>query len=249
MNNINRLTEYLQEYNIIPTDEQLSKFLKYYELLVEKNKFVNLTAITDFDEVLIKHFTDSLSLVKAVEKEKLNKQGLRLLDIGTGAGFPGIPLKIILPNLNITLLDSLNKRVDFLNEVINTLELNSEYKNSSITAVHSRAEDFIKQDGIRESYDFVVSRAVSALPALCEYCIPYVRMDGLFIPYKAESAKEELEAASNALNILGAEAENTITFNLPGKENISRTLIKIRKTRPTPDKYPRKAGLPTKKPL
>lgn len=233
----------LKELSIELSSDQIDQFMKYYDLLIEKNKVMNLTAITDYEEVMIKHFLDSLSIVKLID---LKNKDLRLLDIGTGAGFPGIPLKIAFPELNITLLDSLNKRINFLNEVIGTLSLESK---GSIKAVHSRAEDYIKEEGIRESFDIVTSRAVANLSTLSEYCLPYVKIDGLFIPYKSEKSDEEMKAAENALNKLGGQEKDSITFILPQSDNISRTLIEIKKTCSTPDIYPRKAGLPSKKPL
>jgi len=245
MYNLNIFKNLLNELNIELNEKQIQNFILYYELLVEKNKVMNLTAITEFDEVITKHFIDSLTLVKAIDINTLVNGNINILDLGTGAGFPGIPLKIAFPNINITLLDSLNKRIDFLNEVIYKLDLND---SGSIHAFHGRAEEYIKENNKREFFDIVVSRAVASLSILSEYCIPYVKIDGYFIPYKSNLVEEEIELSTNALSILGANIEETVSFNLPGTDN-SRSLIKIKKTHSTPDKYPRKAGLPTKKPL
>lgn len=228
----------LEELQIELSPSQVQQFLTYYEMLIEKNKFMNLTAITDFEEVLKKHFIDSLSLVKAC-----NLHGnISLLDIGTGAGFPGIPLKIAFPNLQITLLDSLNKRVNFLQEVINGLGL------QNIEALHGRAEDFAKPNMLREKFDLCVSRAVANLSTLSEYCIPYVKIGGRFISYKSERIFEELEQAGKSIKILGGKIEQQIGFTLPCSD-IYRNLIVIRKCNSTPKQYPRKAGTASKNPL
>ncbi|MBQ9333532.1 MAG: 16S rRNA (guanine(527)-N(7))-methyltransferase RsmG [Lachnospiraceae bacterium] len=243
MNNIKKLTEPLSKLNIELTDDQISLFLKYHDMLIKTNKVMNLTAITDFNESCIKHYADSLSLIKEANLSDI--QNIRILDIGTGAGFPGIPLKIAYPYIHITLLDSLSKRIRFLNEVIGKLKLND---TGSIYTVDMRAEDYVKEPGIRESYDLVVSRAVAGLNILAEYALPYVKIGGSFISYKGDNAVEEISAAENAVKILGGEIADVNTFTLPDS-NITRTLINIKKTCPTPDKYPRKAGLPNKKPL
>ena len=231
----------LEELNIILTDSQIEKFLIYYEMLVEKNKVMNLTAITEFDEVMKKHFIDSLSLVKACELNG-NESDISLIDIGTGAGFPGIPLKIAFPDLKITLLDSLNKRVDFLKEVINALNL------YDIEVIHGRAEDYAKPDQLREKFDLCVSRAVANLSVLSEYCLPYVKVGGRFISYKSEKVSEEIKDAEYAIQVLGGEVESHITFRLPDSD-LSRNLCVIRKCSLTPSKYPRKSGTVSKKPL
>ncbi|MDE5680653.1 MAG: 16S rRNA (guanine(527)-N(7))-methyltransferase RsmG [Lachnospiraceae bacterium] len=183
----------LSEFNITLSDIQVEQFMTYYELLVEWNGFMNLTAITEYEEILKKHFVDSLSLVKVCD---LTKE-ISLIDIGTGAGFPGIPLKIAFPNLKITLLDSLQKRIQFLNAVIEKLAL------TDIDAVHGRAEDFAKPCSIREQYDICVSRAVANLTTLSEYCIPFVKRGGVFVSYKSEKLIEEKQEAENAISILG----------------------------------------------
>ncbi len=237
------LTDLLIQLNIKLTDEQISRFMRYYEMLIDTNKVMNLTAITDYTEVCIKHFADSLSLINSYDIPQAGD--IHILDIGTGAGFPGIPLKIAYPEINITLLDSLSKRVRFLDKVIDELGLNDR---GLITTADMRAEDYVKEPGKRESYDLVVSRAVANLRVLSEYALPYVKTDGSFISYKGDNAKEELAESENAINILGGEVCDVNEFTLPGSD-ITRTLINIKKTRPTPDKYPRKAGLPNKKPL
>lgn len=238
MNKKKFLIEEVKKIGIDLTDTQVEQFIKYYELLVEWNSFMNLTGITEFEEVVIKHFVDSLSLVKAVD---LNKD-LSLIDIGTGAGFPGLPLKIAFSNLKVTLLDSLNKRIKFLDEVINQLEL------TDIETIHGRAEDFAKPDKLREKYDLCVSRAVANLSALSEYCLPFVKLEGSFISYKSEKLSEELEIAKKAIFVLGGKFKNQIDFTL-NEGDIYRNLVVIKKVQKTPKQYPRKAGTATKNPI
>lgn len=228
----------LFELGITLSEEQKTQFLQYYELLVEWNSFMNLTAITEFDQVITKHFLDSLSLVKVCDVE----QAGRILDVGTGAGFPGIPLKIAFPEVEVVLLDSLNKRVKFLNEVIGQLSL------SKITAVHGRAEDFARQKDYREQFDLVVSRAVANLSSLSEYCLPYVKVGGRFVSYKSGKLNEELAAAQKAIHVLGGEAKEPVYFQLTGTED-ERSFVCIEKVKATPKKYPRKAGTPAKEPI
>ena len=228
----------LNALGIILTDTQKEQFDKFYELLVEWNKVMNLTGITDYEEVNEKHFVDSVSLVKAINIEKVDT----VIDIGTGAGFPGIPLKIAFPHLKVVLLDSLNKRINFLNAVINELGL------KDIKTIHGRAEDYAKQAEYREQFDICVSRAVANLSTLSEYCIPYVKVDGMFIPYKSGEIDEEVQQAKKAIHILGGELEEVIKFQLPDTE-INRSFVKISKVQNTQKKYPRKAGLPAKEPL
>ena len=235
-----QLKEDLNEFGIELTAETEEQFLLYYNMLIEWNSFMNLTAITDFDEVLKKHFTDSVSLIRAIPD--LGEKKYRIIDIGTGAGFPGIPLKIVFPNISVVLLDSLNKRVNFLKEVISKLQL------TDITAVHGRAEDFAKNKEYRESFDLCVSRAVANLATLSEYCLPFVKKNGRFISYKSEKVSEEFEISGKAISVLGGEYENQVTFELPDSD-IYRNLFIIKKKSATPGKYPRKAGLPSKEPI
>ena len=232
----------LEQLSITLSGEQKQQFLTYYEYLVEKNKVMNLTAITEYEEVITKHFLDSLAVVKTscFKPEKL--AGKRLIDIGTGAGFPGIPLKIAFPELDILLLDSLNKRINFLNEVTEMLGL------TNINTVHGRAEDYAKQKGYRESFDFCVSRAVANLSTLSEYCIPFVKQGGCFISYKSGSVDQELIQAEKAVKILGGHREEVVRFSLADTD-MDRSFVVIHKAKPTPKKYPRKAGLPSKEPL
>lgn len=218
------------------TDKQAEQFLLYYELLVQKNKVMNLTAITEFDDVVLKHFLDSIMICRVRKLEG------SLIDVGTGAGFPGIPLKIMYPDLKVVLLDSLNKRIQFLNEVIQELEL------TAIEAIHGRAEDYAKQKNYREQFDLCVSRAVANLSSLAEYCIPFVKIGGYFVPYKSGKIQEELESGKKAINLFGGKLEEVKEFELP-ETDISRCLLQIRKIDATPHKYPRKAGVPTKEPI
>lgn len=228
----------LNELGFVLSDVQKEQFDRFYELLVEWNKVMNLTGITEYEEVNEKHFVDSLSIVKAVDMETVHT----VIDIGTGAGFPGIPLKIAFPHLKIVLLDSLNKRIKFLNEVIDRLGL------TDISTIHGRAEDYAKQSEYREQFDLCVSRAVANLSTLSEYCIPYVQVGGMFIPYKSGEIDEEVAQAKKAVHILGGKLENVVKFQLPESE-ISRSFVKIKKINNTTKKYPRKSGLPAKEPL
>ena len=221
----------LKELGIVLNDEQKRQFDSFYELLVEWNKVMNLTGITEYEEVNEKHFVDSLSITKAIDMNCVDN----LIDIGTGAGFPGIPLKIAFPHLKVVLLDSLNKRIKFLNTVIEELEL------IDIETIHGRAEDFAKQGEYREQFDLCVSRAVANLSTLSEYCMPY-------IPYKSGEIEEEVTGAKKAVHVLGGKIEDVVKFQLPGTE-IGRSFVKIKKYQNTPKKYPRKAGLPAKEPI
>lgn len=230
----------LKAFDIEISEEQKNQFLTYYCILTEWNSFMNLTAITEFDEVIKKHFVDSVSLIKAVPD--LNKKEYTLIDIGTGAGFPGIPLKIVFPNLRVVLLDSLNKRISFLKEVIDKLQL------SGIEAFHGRAEDYARKKEYREHFDICVSRAVANLSTLSEYCLPFVKQGGYFVSYKSEKITEEFEKAGNAITVLGGSYDDQIEFLLPDSD-IYRNLFLIKKTGTTPVKYPRKAGLPSKEPI
>lgn len=235
---VNRLNEILGELNIELSDEQVSQFESYYELLVETNKVMNLTAITEKYEVIVKHFADSLELIRSVPD--IREKEYSLIDVGTGAGFPGIPLKIAFPKLRVLLLDSLNKRVNFLNNVIEELGL------KDIEAVHMRAEEGAANPSYREHFDICVSRAVANLSTLSEYCLPYVKQGGFFIPYKSGEVEDEVKNASNAIRILGGELVRVDSFSLLENE---RSLVVIEKKKTTPKKYPRKAGLPKKEPL
>lgn len=232
------LSESCQKIGIRLSEEQMEQFLIYYEYLVEKNKVMNLTGITEYEEVVLKHFADSLSIVKVIDPTQCR----RVIDVGTGAGFPGIPLKIAFPELEVVLLDSLNKRVQFLNEVIEKLHLDK------ITAIHARAEDAAKRKEYRESFDLCVSRAVANLASLLEYCLPFVTIGGKFISYKSSDIDEEIEQSKKALYLLGGKMKNREDFALLDSD-IRRTFVVIEKERKTPAKYPRKAGLPSKEPL
>ena len=229
--------------------EEVEAFKRYYKLLTEKNKVMNLTAITEYDDVLIKHFADSLLVHKAITGSKeitdYNLENFKravLLDVGTGAGFPGLPLKICNPGMTVHLLDSLNKRVGFISEVINELGL------ADIKAFHGRSEDYGKEKSFREQYDIAVSRAVADLSVLSEYCMPFVKKEGLFISYKGDNAEEEIKGAEKAINILGGKIADVQRIPLPGTDAV-RTFVIIRKLRSTPAKYPRKAGTPVKEPI
>lgn len=219
-------------------EKQKEQFIQFYEYLVEKNKVMNLTGITEFQEVLVKHFLDSLACVKAVDLTKVKK----VMDIGTGAGFPGVPLKIAFPHLEECLLDSLKKRVTFLEETFDILGFDK------IAAIHGRAEEFAKNKAYREQYDLCVSRAVSNLSTLSEYCLPYVKKGGMFISYKSGKVQEEAEGAERAIELLGGKIKDICYFMLPDSE-IERSLVAIEKVKNTPGKYPRKAGTPLKEPL
>ena len=226
----------LDKIGIELSDEQLQQFITYYEMLVEKNKVMNLTAITDFDEVLEKHFEDSLSLIQAVDLRKSQT----VIDLGTGAGFPGIPLKIAFPDLQITLADSLNKRILFLDDVIQELKLDG------IETVHGRAEDLARNAKFREMFDLCVSRAVANLSTLSEYCLPFVRIGGKFVSYKAGECDEEVGASKSSVFLLGGKIADVKKFELGESK---RAFVIIDKVGGTPKKYPRKAGTPSKDPL
>ncbi len=226
------------ELGIKLTGEQIGQFKKYYRLMIETNKYINLTAITGEKEVAIKHFIDSLTCFKTECFQSFDS----LLDVGTGAGFPGLPIKICRPEINVTLIDAVRKRVEFLNEVIGELEL------AAIGATHSRAEDFARVKGQRDRYDRVVARAVAGAPILAEYCLPLLKVGGHFIAMKGPEIEEEIEATGKALEVLGGKVDQIINIKLPfiGDE---RNLIVIKKIKPTPEKYPRRSGVPQKKPL
>ena len=219
-------------------EQKLQQFLTYYEMLIEKNKVMNLTAITDFQEVVTKHFLDSVSLCQVMDLT----QPLRVLDLGTGAGFPGIPLKILFPDLELVLMDSLNKRILFLQEVISKLGF------SRIAAVHGRAEEMARKPEYREQFDLTVSRAVANLSSLSEYCIPFVKKCGYFVSYKSGYVEEEVKEAECAIRLLGGSKEKFHSFLLPDSD-ISRSFVVIKKKEKTHKTYPRKAGTPSREPL
>ncbi len=228
----------IQAYGIKLTDIQIGQFLTYYEMLTEWNQVMNLTAITEYKDVMKKHFVDSLSLVKAISLD--GEQSL--VDVGTGAGFPGLALKIAFPGLQVTLLDSLRKRIDFLGAVVQKLHL------QEVELIHGRAEDVARMEGRREHSDICVSRAVANLSTLSEYCIPFVKVGGVFVSYKSEKLSEELKNARHAISIFGSELERQVEFTLPDSD-IYRNLLVIRKKKHTPGKYPRQAGQPQKNPI
>ncbi|GMQ63856.1 16S rRNA (guanine(527)-N(7))-methyltransferase RsmG [Vallitalea maricola] len=220
------------------TDNQVKQFDKYYEMLIEWNNKINLTSIVDEQEVIIKHFLDSIAIKNVIDLSISNS----LIDLGTGAGFPGIPLKIVYPHLKVTLVDSLNKRINFLSNVIDELLLDD------VVCIHSRAEDLGNTDLYREQFDICVSRAVADLSILSEYCIPFVRCEGYFIPYKSSKSNDEIEISRNAISKLGGFLEETQNVEIPFSE-IERSFVLIKKEKITPNKYPRKAGKPKKNPL
>lgn len=234
--NLDKFKTGLEKLNITLSDAQMQQFLDYYEMLVETNKVMNLTAITEFDEVIEKHFLDSLSLCQVYD---LNRE-IKILDMGTGAGFPGIPLKIAFPEIDLVLADSLNKRIKFLQEVINRLEL------KKVEALHARAEEMGRNKQYREQFDLCVSRAVANLSSLSEYCIPFVKEGGMFISYKSGEIEEETNQAKKAITILGGKIEDIYKFDLYEQK---RSFVIIRKEKKTPKAYPRKAGTPAKMPL
>ena len=203
-----KLCERMSAFGLTLTDEMQRQFDRYFELLVEWNKVMNLTGITDYDEVNEKHFLDSLAVVRVLDLSGTD----RVIDIGTGAGFPGIPLKIVFPHLHVTLLDSLNKRIRFLGHVAEELQL------ADVELLHGRAEDFAKKKEYRETYDLCVSRAVANLAILSEYCLPYVKENGYFIPYKSGEIEEELDASKKAVSLLGGKIETVEKFTLPGTD-------------------------------
>ncbi len=227
----------MEKLNVVLTNDQIDQFIKFYQLLIEKNKVMNLTAITEFEEVMTKHFLDSLSVTAVFQ---FQQPDLHAIDLGTGAGFPGIPLKIAFPDINFLLVDSLNKRVQFLNEVISELGL------KNISTLHARAEDVAKNHIYREQFNLCVSRAVANLSTLSEYCIPFVKKGGYFVSYKSGQIEEEAEQAKKAVLRLGGELERIHKFDLYDQK---RSFVVIKKISATPKKYPRKAGIPAKEPL
>ena len=223
------------EIGVELTDFQCAQFEKYYELLIEWNKIINLTRITEPKEVVIKHFVDSLTLLEYCSIP----EGAKVIDIGTGAGFPGIPLKIVRPDIKLTLLDSLNKRLNFLNKVCEELGINAEL-------VHARAEDSARDTDYRENFDISVSRAVARLNTLSEYCLPYVTVGGSFIAMKGPELNDELNEAKTAIKALGGELKQVSEFELKAS---GRTIVEIKKAKPTPKIYPRHSSKIKTKPL
>ena len=238
MEKLDYIEQKIRNLDLDINEIQIRQFYDYYEYLIKWNQFMNLTAITDFEDVVQKHFVDSL----LITKEKNMKDVDHLLDVGTGAGFPGIPLKIMFPNLKVTLLDSLKKRIDFLNEIIDVLDL------KQIETIHGRAEDYAKSGKRREMYEICVSRAVANLSVLAEYCLPYVKIGGEFISYKSGEIKEEMEKAKSAIFLLGGRIRECRNYNLPGTD-IRRSFVCIQKVGGCPKKFPRKAGTALKNPL
>lgn len=229
------LKELSDKIEVNLTEEQISKFITYKELLKEWNQKINLTAITEDNEIVLKHFVDSLTVLKYIH------QNANIIDVGTGAGFPGIPTKIARKDVSVTLLDSLNKRINFLNDVIEKTNL------ENIKTVHGRAEDLGQNKEYRERYDIAVARAVANLSTLTELCLPFVKVGGSFIAMKGNST-EEFEEAKKAIETLGGKIEKIDRFNLPGTD-IERNIVVIKKINKTPNQYPRKAGTPANKPI
>lgn len=238
MNEPQYIKDSCQKVGVALTEKQVNQFYRYYELLTEWNQVMNLTAITEYEEIVLKHFVDSIALIQVQNMTKTKT----VIDVGTGAGFPGIPLKIVYPQLKVTLLDSLNKRVKFLSQVITELEL------EGIEAIHGRAEDMAHKAEYREQYEISISRAVANLASLSEYCIPYVKMGGYFISYKSGNIGEEVQRAQKAIQILGGKIEVVKEFTLPDSD-IVRSFVIVRKEKNTGKKYPRKAGIPAKNPI
>ena len=230
------MQQYLEKINIVLNGTQKEQFYKYMNLLIEWNEKINLTAITEPNEIILKHFIDSITISKHIE------EGKNVIDVGTGAGFPGIPIEITRPGVEVELLDSLNKRINFLNIVIEELGL------KNIKAIHARVEEFAKNKSNREKYDVVTSRAVANLNVLAEYMLPLVSVGGKCICMKGPNIEEEINGSKKAIEILGGKIEKVEEFNLPGTD-IKRTIILIKKIKNTPEKYPRKPGTPSKEPI
>ena len=230
------IMEYVEELGIKLSKEQAEMFFDYMNLLLEWNEKINLTAITEEKEVIVKHFVDSLTIAKYIP------EGASLVDVGTGAGFPGIPLKIIRDDLKITLLDSLQKRINFLDVVIKELNL------KNVETIHARVEEFGKNSKYRESFEVATSRAVANLSTLTEYLLPLVKVGGIAVCMKGSSIEEELETSKKAINVLGGKVSNVFEFDLP-KTDIKRNIVIVDKINKTPSKYPRKPGMPSKEPI
>ena len=232
------LRDSLDKMKIQYNDEQIEQFRSYYELLTEWNKKINLTAITGYEDVVRKHFIDSILICSLLD---LNKD-IRIIDVGTGAGFPGIPIKILNPDCRIVLLDSLNKRVRFLETVVDELGLDN------VECIHGRAEDVSREKKYRASFDLSVSRAVANLSTLCEYCIPFLKKGGMFVSYKSDKADDEINGSENAVRTLGSEITSVKEITLP-ETDIVRKFVMITNTKQVSNIYPRKAGIPAKDPL
>lgn len=241
MFHVKHFPELVQQWNLNITDEQEKKLYLFYQNLIQWNKVMNLTAITEPGDVLVKHYLDSFSLVTVFPLEKLDK-GIRIMDVGTGAGFPGMPLAILFPKSKFILMDSLNKRISFLEDTIQKLKL------QNVLAIHARAEELGRNKDYREQFDLVCSRAVADLRILNEYCLPFVKLGGSFVSYKTEHAAQEIDQAAASAKILGGRIEKKKELTLP-ETDYQRILVLIEKEKCTPRKYPRKAGIPAKEPL
>lgn len=236
--NINQFQAALSDKGIELTEQQLTQFNRYYELLVEWNEKMNLTAITEREDVYMKHFFDSVTAGFYIDLT----EPLRVCDVGAGAGFPSIPLKIVFPSLRVTIIDSLNKRITFLTALAEELGL------TDVTFVHGRAEEMGQKAEHREQYDIVTARAVARMSVLSELCLPFAKPGGRFVAMKAASTEEEMASAKKAIHTLGGKTEDVFSFRLPIEES-ERTIVVIRKEKPTPKKYPRKPGTPNKSPI
>ncbi len=228
--------EYSNEIGVSLNEKQVNQFYNYMKLLLQWNEKMNLTAITEPEQIILKHFIDSMTISKYIE------DGAKLIDVGTGAGFPGIPVKIIREDIEVTLLDSLNKRINFLKEVISQLEL------TKIESVHFRVEEFGKNKSYRESFDCATSRAVANLSTLVEYLIPLLKVDGFCISMKGPNIESEIQESKNAILLLGGKVERVEKFQLP-RSDMDRNVVVIRKVKHTPAKFPRKPGMPSKEPI